>query len=170
MKRVWSLILCLTMALSLCACGKEAETEIVMEVRASAYVMNVSEDEWDDNYTGISEAGLKASRMLVKEYIALINSNRVLEETIEQYSQRGVKHVPDLEELRAALTMKAVDKTALLSVTITAFHEDVTADELLWLCEDLLTVSAAMVPMFMDGLTHMDIVDAPAIYHVETYV
>ena len=173
MKRVLLFVLCLTMVLSLCACGEDStsqegvkETETVTAAVASMYVMNISK-EMDGSYSGISAGGIEASRLLVDECIVLIKSNRVINEIIETYQADGGKHVPDADALRKALRTESVEETALMRVAVHPFAEGVTDEELLLMCKVVLNVAPRIVEAVMNDLVSLTPVDKPILQQVE---
>ena len=171
MKRVLLLVLCLTMVLSLCACDlaeitEEQEVEYVSVAQASMYVMSLSKQSGDSD-TGIGANGLDTSQKLVDECIVLIKSNRVMTETIAAYTEAGGEHIPDVDALREALRLESVEETALMRITVCPFAEDVTDEELLLMCDALLSASQEVVGAAMNDLVSMTVVDEPAILKVE---
>lgn len=171
MKRVCLVGLCLVMLLSLCACDLEEITEepeitYISVAQASMYVMRLSKESSDD-YVGISANGLDASQKLVDECTVMMKSNRVMSETIEAYIADGGEHIPDADALREALRFESVEQTALLRITVYPFAEGVTDEELLLMCENLLTTSQTVVGKAMSGLLSMEVLDPPTIQKVE---
>ena len=185
MKRVLLFVLCLTMVLSLCACGEDStsqegvketetaapqedvqETKMVTAAVASMYVMNMSK-EMDGSYSGISAAGIEASRKLVDECIVLIRSNRVINAIVEAYQADGGTHVPDAAALRKALRMESVEETALMRITVLPFAEGVTDEELLLMCKAVLDVAPRIVEAVMNDLVSLKPVDKPILQQIE---
>lgn len=169
MKRVWLLVLCLTMVLSLCACGEDnssqkedvKETETVTAAVASMYVMNLSREMENGSYTGISAADLDTSQKLVDECIVLIKSNRVMNTVAEKVNARGFDVTG--EGVRASLRLDAVEETALLRIVCITEQEDLS----LVICEELLKNAPAIIESAMNDLISICPFDEPALQQVE---
>ena len=171
MKRVCLIGLCLAMMLSLCACDLEEITEepeimYISVAQASMYVMSLSRESGDD-YVGISANGLDTSQKLVDECVVMMRSNRVMTDTIAAYKEAGGEHIPDADALREAVHLESVEQTALMRITVYPFAEGVTDEEMLLMCESLLSTSQTVVGKAMSGLLSMEVLDPPAIQKVE---
>ncbi len=115
--------------------------------RCSAYIMNISKESDDGSYTGISANGLDTSQKLVDECIVMIKSNRVMNEIAEKVNKRGNFNVTGAD-VRASLSMTAVEDTALLRIVCTT--EKAALSETI--CDEMLRSAPPVVEAAMNDL------------------
>ena len=120
--------------------------------KCSMYVMNITEDAAGET-TGISSAGLDASQRMVNEYIAILQSTRVMSRVHDILQAQG--HSISVSSVRSALTMTAVDETALLQVTAVTGNPQLSKD----LCDALQAVAPEEVNDVMLRIGHVSPVD-----------
>lgn len=125
-------------------------TKDTYSARCSMYIMNVSQQ---DNSTGVSANGLEASQKLVNECIILIKSNNVMNEVSEQVNARGFNTTTT--EVRASVTMTAVEDTALLRIV--ANTEDPALSQAI--CEELMEYVPGLVKIAMKDLVTINKID-----------
>ena len=80
----------------------------------SMYVMNVTTIQEGQ---AISSSGLVVSQALVQEYIALLNTDLVIDDVAANLREQG--YVMSSNAIRKTLTMKQVEETALLEISST---------------------------------------------------
>ncbi len=120
--------------------------------KCSMYVMNITEDAAGET-TGISSAGLDASQRMVNEYIAILQSTRVMSKVHDVLQAQG--YSVSVSGVRSALTMTAVDETALLQVTAVTTNPQLSKD----LCDALQAVAPEEVNEVMLRIGHVSPVD-----------
>ena len=125
-------------------------TQDTYSARCSMYIMNTSQQ---DNSTGVSANGLEASQRLVDECIILIKSNNVMGEVTDQVNARGFNTTVD--EVRASLSMTAVEETALLRITSTTADPEMSQV----ICEELMKYAPTVVDFAMRGLVTLNKID-----------
>ncbi len=125
-------------------------TEDTYSSRCSAYIMNISKESEDGSYTGISANGLDTSQKLVDECIVMIRSNRVMNEVAEKVNARGFDVKP--EDVRASLSMTAVEETALLRIVSTTDNEKLSQV----ICEEMLKSVPGIVEKAMNDLVSIE--------------
>lgn len=122
--------------------------------KCSMYVMNISTDA-AGNTTGISTTGLEASQKMVNEYITILRSNYVIGDVVKMLKKEGYQM--SVDGIRSALTMQAVDDTAMLQITATTGDPDLSR----LICEALMKSAPDKVTKVMLGLGSVSPVDAP---------
>lgn len=124
--------------------------------KCSMYVMNITEDAAGET-TGISSAGLDASQRMVNEYIAILQSTRVMSRVHDILQAQG--HSISVSSVRNSLTMTAVDETALLQVTAVTANPSLSKD----ICDALQAVAPEEVNEVMLRIGHVSPVDTAEI-------
>ena len=124
--------------------------------RCSAYIMNISKEIDNGSYTGISSNGLDTSQRLVSECIVMIKSNRVMNEIAEKVNERGDFNVTG-SDVRASLSMTAVEDTALLRIVCTT--EKASLSEAI--CDEMLRSAPSVVEAAMNDLVSIKPFDEP---------
>ena len=122
-------------------------TQDTYSSRCSAYIMNISKTSEDGSYTGISANGLDTSQRLVDECIVMIKSNRVMNAVAANVSARMGYEITGAE-VRATLSMSAVEDTALLRIVCTTDRKDLAKV----ICEEMLTTVPPIVEEAMNDL------------------
>ncbi len=122
--------------------------------KCSMYVMNISTDA-AGNTTGISTTGLEASQKMVNEYITILRSNYVIGDVSAMLKKEGYEL--SVDGIRGALSMEAVDDTAMLQITATTGDPDLSRR----ICEALMKSAPEKVTTVMLGLGSVSPVDAP---------
>lgn len=120
--------------------------------KCSMYVMNITEDAAGET-TGISSAGLDASQRMVNEYIAILQSTRVMSRVHDILQAQG--HSVSVSGVRSSLTMTAVDETALLQVTAVTGNPQLSKDT----CDALQACAPEEVNEVMLKIGHVSPVD-----------
>lgn len=123
--------------------------------RCSAYIMNISKEYDDGSYTGISANGLDTSQKLVDECIVMIKSNRVMEEVADRVNDAGFDVTAT--DVRASLSMTAVENTALLRIVSTTEDPKLSTA----ICEVLLETGPVIVEDAMNELVSITPFDEP---------
>ena len=118
--------------------------------RCSAYIMNISKEVENETYSGISANGLDTSQKLVDECIVMIKSNRVMNEIADKINAQGFDVTAT--EIRASLSMTAVENTALLRIVCTT--EDAALSEAV--CKEMLKSAPPIVEGAMDELVSIE--------------
>ena len=174
MKRVLLFVLCLTMVLSLCACGEDVrEEEKAKEIKrvpkavATVHVMDRSMD-FETGELGfyISDSELEASQQLVEECIVMLKSDRVMSAVAEKYRQRDGVVPLTANYISSLFTFEAVDVTSLLRITAMCPDGVRTEEELVWLCNDLLYVAPSIIRQAMEDMVSIGILSLPAVEYV----
>ncbi len=124
--------------------------------KCSMYVMNITADSAGE-VTGISSAGLDASQRMVSEYIAILRSSRVMTKVHDALQVQG--HSISVSGVRNALTMTAVDETALLQITATTSNPQLSKD----ICDALQRYAPEEVNAIMLKIGHISPVDSAEI-------
>lgn len=124
--------------------------------KCSMYVMNITEDSAGD-LSGISSAGLDASQRMVNEYIAILKSTRVMSRVHDILQAQG--YSISVSSVRGAMTMAAVDETALLQVTAVTGNPQMSKD----ICDALQAVAPSEVNEVMLGIGHVAPLDTAEI-------
>ncbi len=122
--------------------------------KCSMYVMNISTDT-AGNTTGISTTGLEASQRMVNEYITILRSDYVIGDVSSMLKKDGYKLSAD--GIRGALSMEAVNDTAMLQITATTGDPKLSR----MICEALMECAPDKVTNVMLGLGSVRPVDAP---------
>lgn len=130
----------------------EILTEDTYSSKCTMYVMNITKDAAGDT-TGISSAGLDASQRMVGEYIQLLKSDLVLSDVQARLLQKN--HKMSVSSIRSALSMAAVEETALLKITATTGNPDLSKD----ICDALQECAPDHVREVMLGIGHVAPVD-----------
>lgn len=141
-------------------------TQDTYSSRCSTYIMNISRDitmtETDEDgtaakkeYTGISANGLDTSQKLVDECIVMIKSNRVMNAVAEEVNAHGFDVTG--ADVRASLSMTAVEDTALLRIVCTT--EDAELSEVI--CKEMLETAPSIVEKAMNDLVSIEEFDQP---------
>lgn len=128
----------------------EVLTEDSYSSKCTLYVMNITEG---GDITGISSAGLDASQRMVAEYIQILKSDMVLSDVQSRLLQRN--HKLSVSQIRSALSMAAVEETALLRITATTGNPDLSKD----ICDSLQACAPDHVTNVMQGIGHVAAVD-----------
>lgn len=118
--------------------------------RCSAYIMNISKEVENESYSGISANGLDTSQKLVDECIVMIKSNRVMNEVADKVKAQGFDITA--ADLRASLSMTAVEDTALLRIVCTT--EDAELSEAI--CKEMLKTAPPIVEAAMNELVSIE--------------
>ncbi len=124
--------------------------------QCSMYVMNISTDA-AGNTSGISTTGLAASQQMVNEYITILRSNYVIEDVVAELKKQNYTNI-SMGTVRGALSMEAVNGTAMLRITST------TGDPALSkaICDALMKSAPEKVTTVMLGLGSVSPVDKAA--------
>lgn len=130
----------------------EILTEDTYSSKCTMYVMNITKDAAGDT-TGISSAGLDASQRMVGEYIQLLKSDLVLSDVQARLLEKS--HKLSVSRIRSALSMTAVEETALLRITATTGNPDLSKD----ICDALQECAPDHVRQVMLGIGHVTPVD-----------
>jgi len=133
-----------------------AFTDDTYSSQCSMYVMNITEDAAGET-TGISASGLDASQKMVNEYIAILQSTRVMSRVSDILTAQG--HSITAASVRGALTMTAVDETALLQVTAVSGNPQLSKD----ICDALQACAPEEVNEVMLRIGHVSPVDTASI-------
>ena len=116
-------------------------TEETYSSRCSAYIMNISKESDDGSYTGISANGLDTSQKLVDECIVMIRSNRVMDAVAENVNKRSDDFNVSGEDVRASVSLSAVEDTALLRIVCTTDNAELSRV----ICEEMLATAPGLV-------------------------
>ena len=130
-------------------------TQDTYSSRCSAYIMNISKEVENESYSGISANGLDTSQKLVDECIVMIKSNRVMNEVAAKVNAYGFDVTAT--DVRASLSMTAVEDTALLRIVCTA--EDAELAETI--CTEMLATAPGIVEAAMNELVSIEPFDQP---------
>ena len=121
-------------------------TQDTYSSRCSAYIMNISKEVENESYSGISANGLDTSQKLVDKCIVMIKSNRVMNAVAEKVNAHGFDVTAT--DVRASLSMTAVEDTALLRIVCTT--EDAELAEVI--CKEMLATAPGIVEAAMNEL------------------
>lgn len=127
-------------------------TEDSYSSKCSMYVMNITKDAAGQT-TGISTSGLEASQRMVNEYITILRSDSVLLDVQETLKTQGYRM--SISQIRSALSMAAVDDTAMLQITATTGNPNMSKA----VCDALQERAPARVNEVMLGIGTITVVD-----------
>ncbi len=125
----------------------------------SMYIMNLNslDNGQASGNTGLSSSGLAASQQMVNEYIALLKSNKVIDDVAVALQQQG--YTMSNKQIRSTLKMVPKDETALLEISCT------TTDPILSkaICDALMDSAPEKVKQVMLELGTITPVDAASV-------
>lgn len=155
-KNIRVIVIVVIVAAVLAAGATVLFTEDSYVSKCSMYVMNITKDE-QNTITGISTAGLDASKRMVDEFVQIVRSESVLVDVQDLLLRQNYEMT--IPQIRSALNMSSQNDTALLQITATTDNPNLSKA----LCDAVQQCAPGKVQEVMLGIGTITRVDVASV-------